>query len=162
MRPNRFGGMMAWMVESAFTQGGPAMAGGRVTCFRKGADRPDPRGAPAPDSRAETDEKQEHSLVCRHCGSRVTSREHAIEIDGQHAHAFFNPAGLLFEIGCFSDAPGCLVSGRPTADFAWFDGTLWRYAGCAACGTHLGWLFLPEHPDKLPFFGLILNRLAGG
>jgi len=95
---------------------------------------------------------------CRACGYAITSARHAVEVEGGHVHTFFNPAGILFEIGCFDQAPGCVVSGVPTSEFAWFRGMSWRYASCGACGRHLGWQFLA--PAGTGFFGLILDRLT--
>lgn len=96
-------------------------------------------------------------LLCRHCRALVTTRGEAIEVEGRHQHTFFNPSGLLFEIGCFALAPGCLVSGAPTSEFAWFKGTRWQYSSCSGCGAHLGWRFLTSGGGA--FFGLISNRL---
>lgn len=96
-------------------------------------------------------------LLCRLCSAPVTTEGAAIEVEGRHRHTFFNPAGVLFEIGCFAQAPGCRVSGAPTAEFAWFAGTRWQFSTCASCGVHLGWSFVGQG-DR--FFGLILNRLV--
>ncbi len=78
-------------------------------------------------------------------------------MEGKHRHTFFNPAGVLFEIGCFSDAAGGEVWGVPTTEFAWFPGFAWRFCNCAGCHTHVGWQFLS---GEASFFGLVLNRLT--
>jgi hypothetical protein len=100
--------------------------------------------------------KEERSILCRECLAEITSLESCIEVEGTHRHTFFNPYGLLFEIGCFSAAPGVVVSGKPTEEFSWFPGFLWQHALCASCGAHLGWMYSSANAT---FFGLILNRL---
>ena len=39
-------------------------------------------------------------LLCRSCGSSVTTQAEAIAIDGQQVHRRTNPAGIDFEFGC--------------------------------------------------------------
>jgi hypothetical protein len=78
--------------------------------------------------------------------------------DGSWTHTFFNPAGIVFEIICFSTAPGCLVQGPSSTEFSWFAGFTYRLAFCGNCLTHLGWFY--ESRDS-SFFGLILKKLAG-
>lgn len=95
-------------------------------------------------------------IVCRACGTVVTSRNEKIVVGGSHAHTFFNPAGIVFELGCFRRAPGCRNVGEPTSEFTWFAGYLWRFALCSGCRAHLGWFF--EGGDNT-FYGLILPHL---
>jgi len=97
------------------------------------------------------------ALVCVACRSLVTSRASAISMGGSHAHAFANPHGFEFRIGCFAHAPGCAEVGEESAYWTWFPGFTWRVALCRHCGEHLGWLF--RSPDAR-FFGLILDKLA--
>lgn len=104
----------------------------------------------------ETERRPEKAVRCRECDAEITTESQRIEIDGSHQHAFFNPHGLLFEIGCFAEAPGTLSAGEPTADFSWFPGFAWNHALCAACGQHLGWRYLSSASG---FYGLVLNRL---
>ena len=94
---------------------------------------------------------------CRACTTRVAGEDAAIEVAGAHRHRFVNPAGVEFEIGCFSDA-ACRSDGEPTLEDTWFAGCAWSYALCANCRAHLGWRY-----DRAgsPFFGLILDRLVG-
>jgi len=87
----------------------------------------------------------------------ITTSKAAFEIEGKHRHTFFNPHGIVYEIGCFSRAPGCTVSGRPTTDFSWFSGFAWRYAHCSGCRQHLGWQFISSGRD---FFGLVTSKLT--
>ena len=76
-------------------------------------------------------------------------------VNGRHEHAFFNPAGIAFEIRCFHAAPGTALHGAASAEFTWFAGYRWRIALCATCHTHIGWLFTG---DDL-FYGLIAHQL---
>jgi hypothetical protein len=96
-------------------------------------------------------------LACDACRAPITTDAERIEVDGAHGHAFANPAGYVFEIGCFAAAPGCVVHGEPTQEDTWFAGFAWSYADCAACRQHLGWCY--QRTD-VRFFGLILRRLV--
>jgi len=111
-----------------------------------------------PDDEAEATFDEERSILCKECGHKLTSQNHAVDIEGKHRHTFFNPAGVLFEIGCFQDAPGVEIWGVPTTEFAWFSGFAWRFTNCAGCQTHIGWQFLS---GEISFYGLVLNRLTG-
>ena len=96
-------------------------------------------------------------LLCRSCGSAVTTEAERIAIDGQHVHRRTNPAGIDFEFGCFAAAPGAETVGEPTVEFSWFAGYAWIYSVCGLCTTHLGWHFEGAGPA---FHGLILARLV--
>jgi hypothetical protein len=120
------------------------------------ADRQDRQGRPESEERQERDTRPSEAILCLACGGVVTDREQKISIGGSHAHTFFNPAGIVYELGCFQQAPGCLLAGEATAEFTWFAGHLWRFALCRRCRTHLGWFF--EMGEKT-FYGLILARL---
>lgn len=99
-------------------------------------------------------------LLCRRCRHVITSTSARTRVEGKHLHAFANPSGILFEIGCFRAADGVRLYGVPSADWTWFRGTRWTIAVCGGCLVHLGWAYdrggLPE------FFGLILSRLVEG
>jgi hypothetical protein len=95
-------------------------------------------------------------IVCRTCGSTVTSTRARVEVAGAHEHTKRNPAGFVFRIGCFRDAPGCAPWGDACAEHTWFAGYSWRIALCRGCGVHLGWAF--EGPGD-PFHGLVLARI---
>ena len=99
----------------------------------------------------------ERSLICKRCGYKITTRSASITVGNAHQHTFANPAGLLFEIGCFQSAPGCLNTGPFTDEFSWFKGYKWRISICGSCLTHVGWMF--GSATHL-FFGLILDRLT--
>ncbi|HNS99887.1 MAG TPA: cereblon family protein [Polyangiaceae bacterium] len=79
-----------------------------------------------------------------------------IEVAGAHRHTFANPHGLVFQIGCFSEATGCRGTGPASDDFTWFSGYEWQVGVCARCGIHLGWRFISH---RTSFFGLIVDRL---
>ena len=113
--------------------------------------------SPSPANRSDRAPQLEDKqmLRCLVCRSIVTEQAQAIRIDGRHEHAFFNPAGIAYELRCFRQAPGALAQGTPTAEFSWFAGHRWQIALCAVCQSHLGWLF--TGPSS--FFGLIGNRL---
>jgi len=90
---------------------------------------------------AEERADRRQSLRCAHCGHVITHRDEAITVSGSHEHSFVNPAGLLFTVRLFCRASGCRFHGRPSPQFSWFPGYLWRIALCGGCGGHLGWLF---------------------
>lgn len=95
-------------------------------------------------------------LVCASCDHPITSKQEKISRGGAHEHTFANPAGVIFCIGCFRSAPGCMRTGERTAEFSWFAGYQWSYAACSLCGTHLGWFY---NKEESTFYGLILDRL---
>ena len=101
----------------------------------------------------------EQPLFCRQCGAEVTKDSLRISRNEKHQHTFFNPAGIVYEIGCFRDAPGCLVRGTSSDEFSWFAGYNWQLGLCVSCLIHLGWFF--SSGDDA-FFGLIANRLRQG
>ena len=108
------------------------------------------------ESRDKTDPAEERALLRRICSASITTAAQAVSRAGRHEHVFFNPAGITFEVRCFSNARGCSPQGDPTSAFTWFAGYRWRYAICATCLTHLGWQF---QSDSDLFWGLIANRL---
>ena len=80
------------------------------------------------------DEKEEsrpsEAIYCRTCGGVVTDKEQKVAVHGSHTHTFFNPAGIVFELGCFSAAPGCHSAGVASSEFTWFAGYVWRFSLC--------------------------------
>jgi hypothetical protein len=95
-------------------------------------------------------------LVCRACRSRITRRDLGMEINGRHRHVFFNPDGLVFELGCFASARNLTPAGIETGEFTWFPGYRWQVVLCTGCSTQLGWRY--EGRDGA-FFGLIIKAL---
>lgn len=106
----------------------------------------------------ESEKEPQKGLLCRVCHLLITTSRESLEKDGKHLHTFFNPAGIVYEIGCFRRAPGCLVYGAPSSEFAWFGGYSWQIVHCRSCQQHLGWMFSGE--DR--FFGLVVNKLIEG
>ena len=106
---------------------------------------------------APDDAANDRHLVCAGCRNPITHSRYRTAREGQHRHVFFNPHGLVFEIGCFSQASGCLQAGRSTSEFTWFPGYAWQITLCSACTLHLGWRFQSEDGDG--FYGFILSCL---
>jgi hypothetical protein len=105
------------------------------------------------------EEKQDETpLICSHCSAAITTAGQAVAVNGQYEHAFFNPAGIAFEIRCFRLAPGCRLQGKPTTEFSWFQGYSWQFAHCDTCLMQLGWFFMSVEKEKT-FFGLMTGRV---
>lgn len=102
-----------------------------------------------------TDDLSGRHLICVFCHCVITSEGETTEVCGNHFHTCTNPANIVFNIRCFSHAPGCSPVGIATAEHTWFSGYRWQIALCKDCGEHLGWLFR----DGDSFYGLIANRL---
>lgn len=105
----------------------------------------------------ESDDEQSRALLCRTCSTPITTAAQRIDKEGKHLHTFFNPAGIVYEIGCFRNAPGCMTYGPSSAEFPWFAGYTWQVVCCRRCQDHLGWAFRAD--DE--FFGLIVKKLVG-
>lgn len=105
-------------------------------------------------------EKLERLILCRNCRKVITSHRYIIDVNGHHRHVFNNPEGIVFEIGCFSSAEGCINHGTPTLEFTWFSGYTWRFSNCSNCLMHLGWQY--QSFGKSSFWGLILTHLIEG
>jgi hypothetical protein len=125
------------------------------------------RVVPLPDAAQEQEQQDEQQqglargerILCRQCLQLITSTAERIEIGGGHQHTFANPAGLLFQIGCFRRAQGCAAAGQPEAEWSWFQGYSWQVVLCSSCATHMGWLYTGSGDS---FYGLILHRLLQG
>lgn len=126
----------------------------RVYCFK--ADREKAPGRPSTDSKKKNADDLQDALYCRACGRSITARDQAVTVHSSFRHTFFNPAGVVFEIGCYKQAAGCRKEGIPSSDFSWFSGYLWSVALCSGCQTHLGWYF---DSGSAAFWGLIVNKL---
>ena len=124
---------------------------------------PDPPSGPDeapgtwPDDAPEAAGGEGGRIVCRACGTPVTTAGLRRTAAGAHRHVFHNPHGIVFEVGCFSAAPGAVPEGPATTEFTWFPGHAWRVALCRGCAAHLGWRFSGGGDA---FWGLILPRLA--
>lgn len=95
-------------------------------------------------------------ILCRECRFKVSASSFSINVNGSHEHSFFNPHGYVFEIRCFSCAPGCMPASPPSSEFSWFAGHTWQIAACTLCGAHLGWKF---QSGASSFYGLIKNNI---
>ena len=115
-------------------------------------------GAPVQqiDTEDTDDAHKKEFLRCTECHYPITRHSDRIAINEQHQHVFTNPHGHIFQIGCFAQAPGCLIIGPETSYFSWFPGYVWQIALCGQCGTLLGWAFRSQESQ---FFGLILDKL---
>ncbi len=107
----------------------------------------------------EQEDKKDY-IYCAVCSTVIGRRSDRMEVNGSHDHHFTNPYGLLFHVGCFSQALGCEIVGPPQRADTWFMGFQWRIANCADCRRHLGWYFDRIVPPGGEFFyGLILDRI---
>ena len=113
-------------------------------------------GRPSSQAKDQEQKRLEEALYCKVCGKVVTFRRQELNVNGSFCHTFFNPAGIVFQLGCYKAAPGCNVAGIATSEFSWFKGYLWTFALCRGCDSHLGWFF---DSGDAGFWGLILNRL---
>ena len=95
-------------------------------------------------------------IVCAFCLQTVTHPSRQIMINQSLHHIFVNPHGMVFEIGCFTHAQGCMTASKASNEFSWFPGYSWKIAVCRYCSTHLGWIFSSQSDF---FFGLILEKL---
>lgn len=127
--------------------------------FRQTAQAEDGQSLNAAAADTQQSPEEDPCYYCLLCGELITRRKARISVQGAHEHRFSNPAGYVFDIGCFRTAPGCQPTGDPNDFYSWFDGYAWLHALCRGCGSHLGWAFVATGRVE-SFFGLILNRLA--
>jgi len=127
------------------------------SCYFLRIPLPEGKGEQHAASEDENEKKEEKAVRCAQCGYGITSPRERIDVQGMHRHTFFNPYGVIFEIGCFRGAPGCGYAGPATEEFSWFAGYGWKIAVCGACRAHLGWLY--SAAGKESFHGLILDNL---
>ncbi|MBH25602.1 MAG: hypothetical protein CMH57_14355 [Myxococcales bacterium] len=127
------------------------------------------RGSPSERSNNGSEPEERHHLaedegdwlVCASCEHPITRSAARIEVQGAHTHTFANPHGRFFQIGCFSEAPGCLELGGSTSDHTWFTGYAWSISHCRRCGAHLGWRYDALEAART-FYGVILTRVRSG
>jgi len=112
-----------------------------------------------PDAEIEQDAEVDlgDEIYCVACGHTVTRHLWRVSRGDDHEHVFFNPAGMMFRVLCFKEAPGVARHGAPSDEFSWFKGYAWRVSACSGCGDHLGWQF--SSADDV-FFGLIKPKLT--
>lgn len=104
----------------------------------------------------EDEKKAEKVLRCKQCDAAIAKAKDRISRAEKHLHTFFNPAGIVYEIGCFRRAPGCRVDGPRSTEFSWFADYSWQISFCSSCSKHLGWFFSGVDDT---FFGLVVERL---
>lgn len=97
-------------------------------------------------------------IRCTVCDHLITLPDELLTFNDQFIHTFTNPAGIQYKLQCYRNAPGILVSGKPTEFFSWFPGFLWQYSYCQRCNNHLGWYF---SNDEERFYGLNIAMLKG-
>lgn len=132
----------------------PARANGYF--FRQGEKNNEKRPTRIEAEKKSIKRETKRVIRCKACGHEITNHEQKCSIANSHSHTFFNPAGIVYEIGCFKEAAGCQITGQPTTEFSWFTGYWWRFALCSNCQAHLGWLY---EKRESTFFGLILANL---
>jgi len=108
------------------------------------------------EKKMDTLSKEDEIIICAICNNYITEPSKKIIMDNSFYHAFANPSGIVFEIGCFSDAKGCRSDSMSSIEFSWFPGYSWEMGVCVNCSTHLGWIFSSTSNH---FFGLILDKL---
>lgn len=99
------------------------------------------------------------AYYCARCGIFMTRASLGIRLAGKHEHVLANPAGMMFRVVCFKDAPGAVAVGNATSQFTWFPGYDWRLALCTGCDTHVGWMYEGTGSPAV-FFGLIRPMLV--
>jgi hypothetical protein len=106
---------------------------------------------------SDSEDEREEAILCAQCESEVTNRRHKTSIQGGFEHSCANPAGIVYQIGCFEEASGVGATGEESSDFTWFQGYTWQVVVCRECRTHLGWRY---RSSNHVFFGLVLPRLT--
>ncbi|MEQ8504448.1 MAG: cereblon family protein [Rhodospirillales bacterium] len=107
----------------------------------------------------ETEDAPDDALYCVRCGHLVTRSRWAHTPEGGHERVCANPAGRMFKVVSFLEAPGAGDQGSPTDEFSWFPGYAWNFALCRNCSEHLGWRYTSDLDPPL-FWGLIKDRLT--
>jgi hypothetical protein len=102
------------------------------------------------------DRESRDFIVCATCSHIITRKSDRIDVNGSMDHRLTNPYGLEFQVGCFTEALGCSISGERVAADTWFPGFQWRLASCAECRHHLGWYF---DQSGSYFYGLVLTYI---
>lgn len=69
-------------------------------------------------STPEFDQGAEPVILCKNCNAVVTKPEFAIHSEHGFSQTFANPAGHVFEIGCFAAAPGCRQGSESSSEFS--------------------------------------------
>ena len=112
----------------------------------------------APDDETSSADGTDDPIFCANCGHLLTRDRWAIDLDG-HERVFINPAGHVFRIRLFNDAPGVGIHGDLTTDFSWFPGYGWQFAHCHGCHAQVGWYFAGGETPR-EFYGFIKTALT--
>ena len=108
----------------------------------------------------EFEQAVEPVILCKNCKAFVTKPEFAIHTEQGFSRTFANPAGYVFDIGCFATAPGCREGSAPSSEFSWYPGYEWCIGLCRNCAFQLGWVFLSAQKGRdSKFYGLVLDYL---
>jgi hypothetical protein len=107
----------------------------------------------------ETSAAERRIVSCRSCRHQLADCDAAIEIDGRHHHTCVNPAGIVYRIACYREAPGCAAEGAASEYYSWFAGYAWQIFVCGRCRLHLGWGFVGDGERRGDFVGLIRDRI---
>lgn len=103
--------------------------------------------------------EEEEKLYCARCKYLITKGLWRISVSGGHEHTFFNPAGNIYELFCFKEAPGVFAHAPPSGEFTWFKDYKWQPAYCKACAVLMGWRFTGGQRPRV-FFALIQSKLT--
>jgi hypothetical protein len=113
-------------------------------------------GETRPAEETKTLSKDEPVILCIYCNQQITDPSRQINVNNAFQHVFANPNGHVFEIGCFSEAKGCVQHSISSNEFSWFTGFSWQISVCSYCSNHLGWFFSSESKS---FYALIMDRI---
>lgn len=142
---------------STVNNGSPDYRGHSIWAYQKFNDKQIEEVIIKTRQRIRNGDDEKRFIICKNCKNAITSFKNVIEINGSHQHTFKNPRGIVYQIGCFISARGCIDVGNPTAEFTWFPGFSWCYAICSRCLIHLGWNYQSTGES---FYGLILDNLT--
>ena len=92
-------------------------------------------------AKAATTEATNAAPYCSACGQLITSTLRRISRKGNHEHTVFNPAGQVFQIACYSEAPSAAPAGDAADKYTWFPDLSWHVTFCRDCGRYMGWQF---------------------
>lgn len=106
--------------------------------------------------KGEDDTDKDNAILCKQCDHIITHPDLAVTINDRFIHTFRNPSGLEFDIQCYSQADGALVSGSATDYYSWFPGYSWQICYCRQCHQHIGWYYSKGEDG---FFGFNLASL---
>ncbi|KAJ1263713.1 hypothetical protein BS78_09G207200 [Paspalum vaginatum] len=102
-------------------------------------------------------------IKCRSCQSHIAKRSDMVVMstDGPLG-AYVNPHGCVHETITVSNANGLALIGNPSNVHSWFPGYSWTIAECAACESHIGWLFRATKKNLRPrsFWGIRSSQIA--